>query len=82
GSIMTHAENYKGKLLLVHGTMDDNVHVQNTIQLVDKFIDLNKDFEMMLYPGERHGWRSQKRFHSTREANQFWFKYFLNREIP
>ncbi len=36
GSAMTHASNYKGLLRLTHGTLDDNCHMQNTIQLVDK----------------------------------------------
>ena len=82
GSVLTHADKFKGKLRLVHGTMDDNVHVQNTIQLVNKFIDLDKDFELMLYPGQRHGWGGLKRRHSTREANKFWFKNFLGRDLP
>ena len=40
GSALTHADKYKGHLLITHGTMDDNVHMQNTIQLVDKLQDL------------------------------------------
>jgi dipeptidyl-peptidase 4 len=55
GSAMTHAEKYKGKLRLTHGTLDDNVHIQNTIQLVDKLTYYDKDFELMIYPNERHG---------------------------
>jgi len=67
---MTHAGTYKGVLLITHGTMDDNVHMQNTIQLVSKLQDLGKDFELMLYPGGRHGWGGAKRRHSTREAGR------------
>ncbi len=81
GSAITHAEKYKGKLLLIHGTMDDNVHMQNTIQLVDKLQDLNKDFELMLYPNERHGWGPPKYFHSAKLTTQFWFRHFLNKEF-
>ena len=40
--------------LLVHGTGDDNVHPQNSIQLVDKLEDANKQFELMVYPGRTH----------------------------
>ena len=47
GSVMTHVEKYKGTILITHGTMDENVHMQNTIQLVDKFENLNKDFEIL-----------------------------------
>ncbi|NIM91283.1 MAG: prolyl oligopeptidase family serine peptidase [Candidatus Aminicenantes bacterium] len=79
GSVMNHAEKLKGVLFLAHGTMDDNVHMQNTVQLIDKFIDLGKKFEFMLYPNQRHGFRDKKREHSNRHYVDFWFKHFLNR---
>src|SRR5690606_22015569 len=53
-SPITHADKLKGSLRIVHGTMDDNVHMQNSIQLINKLQDLNKHFEFMLYPGEHH----------------------------
>jgi dipeptidyl-peptidase-4 len=81
GSVLTHAEKYKGYLLITHGTMDDNVHMQNTIQLIDKLEDLNKDFELMLYPNSRHGVGYPKRNHATREDVQFWFRHFLDEEL-
>ncbi|MGH7634982.1 MAG: prolyl oligopeptidase family serine peptidase, partial [Gemmatimonadaceae bacterium] len=40
--------------LLVHGTGDDNVHLQNSIQLIDKLQAANKQFQLMLYPGRTH----------------------------
>lgn len=76
GNVMKYAKNLKGKLWLIHGTMDDNVHMQNTLQLVDLLIDLDKDFKFMLYPGERHGWRGIKRIHSTRLQKEFWLEEF------
>ena len=79
GSVMTHAEKLKGVLFLAHGTIDDNVHMQNTVQLIDKFIDLGKKFEFMLYPNQRHGFRDKKREHSSRHYVDFWFKHFLDR---
>ena len=81
GSAITYADNYKGHLLITHGTMDDNVHMQNTIQLIDRLIDLDKDFELMLYPNSRHGIRPPKRKHSNRENVQFWFRYFLDKDL-
>jgi len=81
GSAMTHADKYKGYLLITHGTMDDNVHMQNTIQFISKLQDLNKDFEVMLYPDARHGVEFPKRNHSMRENVQFWFQHFLDREL-
>ena len=79
GSVMTHADKYKGVLYLAHGTMDDNVHMQNTIQLIDKLIDLGKNFELMLYPNQRHSFGGKKREHSNRHYVDFWFKHFLGR---
>jgi dipeptidyl-peptidase-4 len=81
GSVLTHAANYKGKLLITHGTIDDNVHMQNSIQLIDKLEDLGKDFEMMLYPGERHGWRGPKGDHLSKLTVKFWFENLLGKEF-
>jgi len=81
GSALTHAEKYQGTMWIVHGTMDDNVHMQNTIQFIDKLEDLDKDFELMLYPNARHGVGRSKRNHVTREIAQFWFRHFLDREL-
>jgi len=81
GSVITHAEKYKGLMLLTHGTVDNNVHMQNTLQLVNKLENLNKDFQMMLYPGQRHGFRSIKFLHSLRNNTKFWFNNLLNRKF-
>ncbi|HPG07922.1 MAG TPA: DPP IV N-terminal domain-containing protein [Saprospiraceae bacterium] len=72
GSVMTYADQLKGRLLIIHGTADDNVHVQNSLQLIDKLEDLDKPFEMMFYPGERHGWGGPKRKHSQALSERFW----------
>ena len=76
-SAMTHAEKLKGKLLLVHGMADDNVHAQNTMQLISKFQKLGKEFELMVYPGKRHGWRGPERGHLTKLTEGFWTRHFL-----
>lgn len=51
----TYAANLKGKLLLMHGDMDDNVHPANTIQLVNELIKANKDFDLIIAPDRAHG---------------------------
>lgn len=56
-SVMNYAKNLKGKLLLVHGTADDNVHFQNSVKLVNKLIDENKQFQTMYYPEKEHSIR-------------------------
>ena len=55
GSPVTHAQNLEGKLLLVHGTGDDNVHYQNTEMLINELIKYDKQFQMMAYPNRTHG---------------------------
>ncbi len=49
------ARNLKGKLLLIHGDIDNNVHPANTLRLVDALIKANKRFDMLMIPGKRHG---------------------------
>lgn len=49
------AKNLHGRLLIAHGTMDDNVHFQNAIKLISALQNANADFELMIYPGARHG---------------------------
>ncbi len=53
-SVFTYAENLKGNLLIVHGTGDDNVHYQNTMQIVREFQLKGKQFDLMLYPNKNH----------------------------
>ena len=77
GSVISHANKLKGKLLIVHGMMDDNVHMQNTMQLISKLQDEGKQFEMMVYPGERHGWGGPKRSHLMKLQQGFWEKHFF-----
>ena len=52
------AKNLRGKLFLVHSLMDENVHFQNTAQIIDALIAADKPFDMMIFPGERHGVRN------------------------
>jgi dipeptidyl aminopeptidase/acylaminoacyl peptidase len=54
-SVVKAAKNVQGKLLILHGIMDDNVHMQNSAQLINALQGANKDFEMMFYPLARHG---------------------------
>lgn len=54
-SPINHVDKLKGKLLIVHGSGDDNVHVQNTMEMVDALVKKNKDFEMFIYTNKNHG---------------------------
>jgi dipeptidyl-peptidase 4 len=82
-SPLNYVDRYKGMMRIVHGTMDDNVHMQNSIQLVDTLENLNKHFEFMVYPGERHGWRTSiKNRHSDNESYRFIYRYLLEKPFP
>ncbi|MCS7020954.1 MAG: S9 family peptidase [Gemmataceae bacterium] len=58
-SCVEAAQHLHGRLLIIHGMVDDNVHVQNSMQLAEALQKANKSFEMMVYPSARHGIRSQ-----------------------
>lgn len=79
GSIQTYADKLKGALFMEHGDLDDNVHMQNTVQLMGKLMEADKDFEFMLYPNQRHGFRGKTREFSNRASYRFWMKRFFGR---
>ena len=54
-SPLNYADQLKGKYLIIHGSGDDNVHVQNTMRMVDELIQADKQFEWMVYPDKNHG---------------------------
>lgn len=54
-SPMSHVNKLKGKYLLVHGSADDNVHVQNTMRMVEALVQANKQFDWAIYPDKNHG---------------------------
>ncbi len=81
-SVLTYIDKYKGMLQIVHGTSDDNVHMQNSMQLISALEDKGKDFELMLYPGGRHGWSGPKSVHSVNLRTKFIYKYLLEKPIP
>lgn len=81
-SVLTHVGKYKGMLQIVHGAIDDNVHLQNSIQLTSKLQDLKKDFEYMPYSGNRHGIRGDKGLHYQNMKTKFIYTYLLEKEVP
>ena len=84
-SVMTWVPKYRGLLRIVHGTSDDNVHMQNSLTLINKLQDMGKHFEFMVYPGERHGIggnNAAKAVHNRTEAYNFYYEQLLNKPMP
>lgn len=74
-SALEEADRLRGRLLLMHGTADDNVHAQNTIAMIDALIEAGKPYDLQLYPGQTHGISSAKdRLHLFRTMEQFWIR--------
>lgn len=65
------AKNLKGRLLLVHGDIDNNVHPGNTIRVVDALVRANKRFDMLILPGQRHGFGDMNEYFFWRMADYF-----------
>lgn len=65
------AKNLKGHLMLVHGDIDNNVHPANTIRVVDALIKANKRFDLLILPGQRHGFGDMNEYFFYRMADYF-----------
>ena len=81
-SVLNYTDKYKGMLQIVHGVIDDNVHMQNSLRLIDKLQDGKKEFEFMIYPGGRHGWGGNKGMHFQNLKTKFIYKYLLEKPAP
>jgi dipeptidyl-peptidase 4 len=65
----------EGRLLLVHGNMDENVHYAHTARLVDALVLAKKPFDLFVFPGERHGYRSPD---ARAHAHERVIRYFVD----
>jgi len=77
----TYAKNLKGKLLLAHGMMDNNVPPSNTMLVADALIKANKDFDLLLFPNSAHGF-GQFGPYMMRRRWDYFVKHLLNVEPP
>lgn len=76
-----YAENLKGKLLLAHGGLDDNVPPYNTYLVVDALIKANKDFDLILFPNARHGF-GEDSYYMMRRRWDYFVKHLLGATPP
>lgn len=74
------AENLEGKLLLVHGELDDNVHPALTLQLVNALIEANKDFDLLIMPNRNHRFMSDPYF--IRKTWDYFVRHLMDKEPP
>jgi dipeptidyl-peptidase-4 len=77
GSVLKAAKDLSGKVLLMHGTADDNVHPQNTLQFIDALQKAEKPYELQLYPGSDHSPRTPQ--HTWSRMSALWD--FLKRNL-
>ncbi|MFH0946045.1 MAG: S9 family peptidase, partial [Planctomycetota bacterium] len=59
-SVVKAAANLSGRMLLIHGMIDENVHIENSAQFIEALQKAGKRFDLMVYPGNRHGARDEK----------------------
>jgi dipeptidyl aminopeptidase/acylaminoacyl peptidase len=75
------AADLRGKLLLVHGAMDDNVPPYNTYLVVDALVKANKDFDLIILPQQRHGYGADANYVMRRRWD-FFVRHLLGVEPP
>jgi dipeptidyl-peptidase-4 len=80
-SPVTHAASLKDKLLIVHGTGDDNVHPQNTVVMSDAFIRAGVPFEQGIYPNQKHGFHGPSSKHFYAKMTEFFERHLQAIEI-
>ena len=76
-----YAKNLKGKLMLAHGGMDDNVPPYNTYLVVDALVKANKDFDLVIFPNARHGYGVDS-FYMMRRRWDYFVKHLMGAEPP
>ncbi len=77
----THAANLRGKLMLAHGGMDDNVPPYNTYLVVDALVKANKDFDLIIFPDARHGYGVHSSY-MTRRRWDYFVRHLMGAEPP
>jgi len=77
-SNITNAENLKGKLLLVHGGIDDNVNPSATFKLAEALVNADKEFDLLIFPSQRHGYVGKARNYFIKKRWNYFVEHLLN----
>jgi len=82
-SNITMAGNLEGKLLLVHGALDDNVNASATFKLAEALVDADKEFDLLILPSQRHGYSDQQhRRYFTKKRWNYFIEHLLKKDPP
>jgi dipeptidyl-peptidase-4 len=74
-SPINHVDKLKGDYLLIHGSADDNVHVQNSMEMISALVKANKKFDLFIYPDKNHGiYGGNTRLHLYQKMTDFILK--------
>lgn len=76
-SNVTNAKNLKGKLLIVHGGIDDNVNPSATFKLAEALVNADKEFDMLILPSQRHGYQGKARNYFTKKRWNYFVEHLL-----
>lgn len=77
-SNITNAKNLKGKLLLVHGGIDDNVNPSGTLKLANALVNADKEFDLLIFPSQRHGYVGKARNYFIKKRWNYFVEHLLN----
>ena len=77
-SNITNAGNLKGKLLLVHGGIDDNVNPSATFKLAEALVNADKEFDLLILPSQRHGYEGKARSYFTKKRWNYFIEHLLD----
>jgi dipeptidyl-peptidase-4 len=73
-AVLEHVSNMRGKLLIIHGLIDENVHFRHTARLINRMVETGKDYDLLLFPDERH---SPRKLRDRIYMEKRMFDYFV-----
>jgi dipeptidyl-peptidase-4 len=80
-SPINHVDKLKGNYFLIHGSADDNVHFQNSMDMITALQKANKEFKLMVYPNKNHGiYGGNTRYYLFNSITEFLYDHMLDSE--